>query len=191
MKTIKSLFVIFLLLGVSSISAQGDRSTSNTNAINYETGKVTMAELKGTIIDIISPEQLVFQEIASGEKLVLRLAFIDTPEEEHPYYNNTMTFLKERVLNREAKVLLFNFNPKKHSCPAAYIEYEHKTVSEGIKSEKVVIGKVIEIKTKVLNVEILEGGFAKKTTRAPKKLSVLTEAEEKAKKLRLGVWAKQ
>lgn len=187
MKKIKSLLLVLCCFSSVLVSSQNQNILSR-DLVDYETGKVTMDELKGNVIAIISPEEILFQEHKTKEKITLRLAYIESPQETHFYYNKTLSYIRGEILNKEVEVLLFNFNPKTHAGPAALIDYMHEKVLErNTQNGGVYIGKFAVLEPRTLNIAILEGGFAKAI--AKNTIPTFIDAENKAKEYKIGVWS--
>lgn len=169
-------------------SKNNDAQVTASKFVNYETGETTEEEISGKIIEIVNTRKFIFQESETNEKITVRLAWINPPREGETHHERTIDFLKERVLNKEVTIVrLFEYKKEENLCPA-FIKYLYQTHKEKGPSEgAVTIGQITFNESRYLNVDILEGGYAKMNEGVT--ISPLVDAEKKAKEYKIGVWS--
>jgi len=170
------------------VTVEIDKTSS---IFNKKTGEIYKKKITGKIIKVISGDRFVIREDLTKQELTLKIMAIDAPKKGEFMAEEAYRFTTNEIFNKDVTVTLVMYAIKRGGWFGAIVQYRHVKSSEKYKNDPnstVQIGNLVIAEDRYLNLEILKHGFAKAQDHV--KVSLLLDAQEEAKKNKLGIWSK-
>ncbi|MFD2564008.1 thermonuclease family protein [Aquimarina rubra] len=184
-------YVENLKQGYTNSSNNSNVEIDETSAIfNKETGKIYKKEISGTIIGIVSGDRFVIREDRTKQELPLKIMSINAPKNGEFMAKEAYDFTSKAIFNKEVEVSLVVYS-RKLDLFGAIVKYSFVKSSkkfENAPNSTVQIGNMVMAEDRYLNIEILKNGYAKLNDQI--KTGILWDAQEEARKNKLGIWSK-